>query len=108
MAASVGAWRVYLYDNNGFTGSYHTAAGPGSTGAACHVIPTDRRYETNSIVYYAYNSQTNPTSRCKLQLFETVDCSGNQGPFFSVDSRKVWVSDWRNRAASFKTECWKA
>ncbi|KAK4038981.1 hypothetical protein C8A01DRAFT_47442 [Parachaetomium inaequale] len=106
LAPGASAWRVYLYSFTDFSGSTYTAAGPGGTGTACHVIPSDHRYQANSIEYYAYNSQTSPTTRCKLQLWESTDCSGNQGPFFSVDTKKALVEDWRNRAASFSTTCW--
>ncbi|RYP35689.1 hypothetical protein DL767_003710 [Monosporascus sp. MG133] len=106
LAPTVSAWRVYLYSHSDFGGSYYTQGGPGNPGSACHTIPSDHRYEANSIEYYAYNSQTNPTTRCKIQLFETLDCTSHQGPFFSVDTKKVLVEDWRNRAASFSTQCW--
>jgi hypothetical protein len=106
LAGNASAWRVYLHSFTDFSGSTYTTSGPGNPGSACHTIPSDHRYQANSITYYAYNSQTNPTTRCKLQLFETTDCSGNQGPFFSVDTKKALVEDWRNRAASFRTDCW--
>ncbi|KAK4234584.1 hypothetical protein C8A03DRAFT_18544 [Achaetomium macrosporum] len=104
--STASAWRVYLYSFTDFSGATYTAAGPGNPGSACHTIPSEHRYQANSIEYYAYNSQSNPSTRCKIQLFETTDCSGNQGPFYSVDTKKALVEDWRNRAASYKTECW--
>ena len=105
-APAASAWRVYLYTNTDLSGSYYTKAGPGGSGSLCHNIPTEHRYKANSVEYYAYNSQTNPTTRCKLQLFDSPDCGGFKGPYFSVDTKKALVPDWRNRAASFKTECW--
>ncbi len=83
-----------------------TESAPNIRPLTLDVIPSDHRYQANSIEYYAYNSQTSPTTRCKLQLWESTDCSGNQGPFFSVDTKKALVEDWRNRAASFSTTCW--
>ena len=70
------------------------------------MIPSEHRYQANSILYYATNSQTNPTTRCKLQLFDSTTCDGIQGPFYSVDTKKALAEDWGNRAASFKTDCW--
>ena len=106
LAGNADAWRVYLHDHSDFGGSSYTAAGPGNPGSACHVIPKEHRYRAASITYYAYNKQTNPTTRCKLQLFEGTDCDGMNGPQFSVDTKKALQADWRDRASCFKTTCW--
>ncbi|KAL2023357.1 hypothetical protein VTK56DRAFT_3095 [Thermocarpiscus australiensis] len=105
-ASTVSAWRVYLYTNTDFDGSYYTAAGPGNPGYACHAIPAEHRWKANFIEYYAYNRQSNPTTRCKPQLWDRTGCTGLSGPFYSVDTKKTLPEDWRNRESGFSTDCW--
>ncbi|KAH6617365.1 hypothetical protein F5144DRAFT_596400 [Chaetomium tenue] len=105
LASSTDAWRVYLHDHSDFGGTTYTASGPGNPGSACHTIPKGHRYRAASITYYAYDRQTNPTTRCTLQLFEGFDCDGMNGPSFSSDTKKALQQDWRDRASCFKTTC---
>jgi hypothetical protein len=106
LAPTTEAWRVYLYHGDNQGGDYYTAAGPGGSGSACHLLPREHVFKARSIEYYAYNRQTNPTTRCKLQLFETNDCGAAQGPYYSVDTKKNLPELWKGRAQSFKTTCW--
>jgi hypothetical protein len=107
LAGNASAWRVYLHSFTDFRGNTYTEAGPGNPGTRCFTIPEDYRWQANSITYYAYNSQTNPTTRCKIQLSEMTDCSGHEeGPYYSVDTKKALPEDWRNRVGSFRTTCW--
>ncbi|KAK4126766.1 hypothetical protein N657DRAFT_175478 [Parathielavia appendiculata] len=107
LAGNASAWRVYLHSFTDFRGLTYTKAGPGGTGSKCHNLPEEYRYTANSITYYAYNSQTNPSSRCKITLYDTPDCDTViKGPSYSVDTKKALPEDWRNRVYAFKTECW--
>ncbi|KAK4156589.1 hypothetical protein C8A00DRAFT_30555 [Chaetomidium leptoderma] len=105
LAGNADAWRVYLHDHSNFGGTTYTASGPGNPGSACHIIPKEHRYRAASITYYAYDRQTNPTTRCTLELFEGFHCDGMSGPEFSSDTKTALHSAWRDRASCFKTTC---
>ncbi|KAK4097341.1 hypothetical protein N658DRAFT_292885 [Parathielavia hyrcaniae] len=107
LAGNAEAWRVYLHSFTDFKGLTYTQAGPGDTGSKCFDLPEEYRYTANSITYYAYNKQTNPSTRCRITLYDAQDCgSVIKGPSYSVDTKKALPDDWRNRVRAFKTECW--
>ncbi|EAQ84587.1 predicted protein [Chaetomium globosum CBS 148.51] len=64
----------------------------GPASRAARATPSPRGTGTaprQSPNYYAYDRQTNPTTRCTLQLFEGFDCDGMIGPSFSSDAKKA-------------------
>ncbi|KAK4141373.1 uncharacterized protein C8A04DRAFT_39109 [Dichotomopilus funicola] len=89
LANTTTAWSVCLHSHSDFAGSTYTTSGPGAR------LPRDPD-----------GAPSNPTTRCKLELWESTSCDGNSGPFFSGDTKFVLGSDWRNRPASFSTDCW--
>ncbi|GJN71259.1 hypothetical protein PCL_10748 [Purpureocillium lilacinum] len=107
LAPTTEAWRVYLYHGDNQSGTYYTNSGPGGSGSRCHLLPREHVHKARSIEYYATNSQSNPTTRCKIQMFETNDCGGRQGPYYQVDTKKNFKWDWVGVIQSYKTTCWR-
>ncbi|SPO03475.1 uncharacterized protein DNG_06158 [Cephalotrichum gorgonifer] len=112
MAPAASAWRIRLYnwEERNPAGGEFTKAGPGNPGSACHDIPDSMDRKASSMAYYATDSQSSPTTRCRLNLYDGLNCGGSAmyGIDYDVQMNLAPVSgNWGNRARSFKTTCWR-
>lgn len=107
LAPSTSAWRIYLYnwENENKEGGYYTESGPGGTGETCFTIG-DINNKVSSIRFYATNSQTNPTTKCDVTFYNSLDCKDRMaGPYgfnFFANADDLGIN---NKITTYKTRC---
>ncbi|OBT93921.1 hypothetical protein VE01_08258 [Pseudogymnoascus verrucosus] len=108
LAPTTTAWRVYFYQLKDGQGPSITASGPGGTGSACHSVGSLNN-KISSVRWYSDNSETNPTTRCCISMYQGLGCTGTNWGQSWCRNRFADTSNFGadNQISSYQTDCYK-
>ncbi|OBT53163.1 hypothetical protein VE04_07078 [Pseudogymnoascus sp. 24MN13] len=94
LAPTTTAWRVYFYQ-------LKDGQGPSRVGSLNNKI--------SSVRWYSDNSETNPTTRCCISMYQGLGCTGTNWGQSWCRNRFADTSNFGadNQISSYQTDCYK-